>query len=87
MLGKVKKVLRLTTDTFDGEVTDLIRAAILDLGVAGVETCERDPLIIRAVETYCKMHFGEPEDADRLKKSYDEQKAQLSMRTGYTNWG
>lgn len=87
MFEKVKTVLRLTTDAFDGEVTDLIRAAILDLGVAGVEGCERDPLIIRAVETYCKMHFGDPEDADRLKASYDEQKAQLSMHTGYTNWG
>jgi hypothetical protein len=33
------------------------------------------------------MNFGEPEDYDRLKASYDEQKAQLSTATGYTHWG
>ena len=33
------------------------------------------------------LNFGEPEDYDRMKKSYDEQKAQLSMATGYTDWG
>ena len=37
--------------------------------------------------TYCKMSFGLPEDYDRLKRSYDEQKAQLSTATGYTDWG
>lgn len=87
MLEKVKTVLRLTTNVFDDEVTDLINAALLDLGVAGVvETDTSDPLIIRAVETYCKMHWGDPEDPVRLKSSYDEQKAQLSMHSGYTEW-
>lgn len=87
MLEKVKTVLRLTTNVFDEEVTDLINAALLDLGVAGVvETDTSDPLIIRAVETYCKMHWGDPEDPARLKSSYDEQKAQLSMHSGYTEW-
>jgi hypothetical protein len=32
------------------------------------------------------MNFGEPDQYDRLKKSYDEQKAQLGMATGYTTW-
>ena len=26
------------------------------------------------------------EESDRLKASYDEQKAQMQMATGYTNW-
>ena len=45
-----------------------------------------DPICQRAVVTYCKLHFGEPDDYDRLKASYDEQKAQLGMATGYTEW-
>lgn len=86
---KVKRTLRLMNVTaFDEDITDLVNAALLDLGLAGVTNTEAtDPLIIRAVETYCKLHFGEPEEADRLKASYDEQKAQLSMATGYTTWG
>lgn len=49
------------------------------------------PLIQRAVITYCKMNFGfvqlEEHQYNRLKESYDEQKAQLLMSTGYTDWG
>ena len=86
MLSKVKLALRITTDAFDSELTDLINAALLDLGIAGVnefEATTTDALIIRAVITYCKVHFGEPDEYDRLKASYDEQKAQLITATGY----
>ena len=89
MLSKVKLALRITTDAFDSELTDLINAALLDLSIAGVnefEATTTDALIIRAVITYCKVHFGEPDEYDRLKASYDEQKAQLGMATGYTTW-
>lgn len=89
MLERVKLALRITTDAFNTELNDLIEAALLDLGLAGVNSFEStttDPLIIRAVITYCKLHFGEPDEYDRLKASYDEQKAQLGMSTGYTDW-
>ena len=36
LLAPVKLALRITTDAFDSEITDLIQAAMLDLGVAGV---------------------------------------------------
>lgn len=87
LLAKVKLALRIVTEDFDGEIADLIDAALLDLGLAGVsERVLTDPLIIRAVITYCKVNFGEPDQYDRLKRSYDEQKAQLGMATGYTTW-
>jgi hypothetical protein len=88
MLEKVKLALRITTNAFDSELTDLINAAYLDLGIAGVINTENEtPLIIRAVITYCRCNFGQPDEYDRIKASYDEQKAQLSMATGYTDWG
>lgn len=69
------------------ELLDLIDAALLDLGIAGVtEKDTNNPLIRRAVITYVRMHFGQPDDYERLKASYDEQKAQMSMATGYTEW-
>ena len=87
MLSKVKLALRITTNAFDSELTNLIAAAQLDLGVAGVIVPPAiDELVTRAIITYCKMSFGLPEDYDRLKKSYDEQKAQLVTATGYTTW-
>ena len=60
----------------------------MDLGVAGVIVpAENDVLVKQAAITYFLMHFGAPEEYDRLKRSYDEQKAQLSTCTGYTDWG
>ena len=86
-LDNVKMALRITTTAYDSELTYLIAAAELDLGIAGVEVpVSLDELVERAIITYCKMHFGIPEDADRLKRSYDEQKAQLVTATGYTDW-
>ena len=87
MLELVKLALRITTDAFDSELNMLIEAAQTDLGIAGVIVPEEvDPICKRAVITYCKLHFGAPDDYDRIKASYDEQKAQLSMATGYTEW-
>ena len=59
----------------------------MDLTVAGVTNLEpEDDLITQAILTYVLMNFGEPSNYDRLKKSYDEQKAQLSMYHVHTNF-
>lgn len=88
LLAKVKLALRIVTTDFDDEITDLITAGLADLGIAGVTNNDTtDALIIRAIITYCRANFGSPDEYDRLKKSYDEQKAQLGMATKYTDWG
>lgn len=87
LTAAAKLALRITTTAFDDEISALLDAAMLDMGVAGVEVpTPADALVRQAAITYVKMHFGQPDDYDRLKKSYDEQKAQLSTCTGYTNW-
>lgn len=88
MLDDVKLALRLTTSAYDTEIINLIAAALLDLGVAGITTDDTTNALIKmAVITYCKIHFGSPTDFDRLKRTYDEQKAQLATCTGFTDWG
>jgi hypothetical protein len=96
MLDKVKLALLISSDDFDSELTDLIGAAVLDLNIAGVDddtTVSDDPtdkLIIRAIISYCGYQFelvhGTLDRAEAFKKSYDEQKSQLSMASGYTTW-
>ena len=87
LIDDVKLALRISTTAFDSELTNLINAAKIDLGIAGVTLpTELDAICNLAIITYCKVHFGQPDDYDRLKASYDEQKAQLSMATGYTSW-
>lgn len=91
MLEKIKMALRIKTSAFDNELEQLMDSALIDLGFGGaveeVLTADADPVVTQAVITYCKMNFGLPEDYDRLKRSYDEQKAQLGTATGYTDWG
>lgn len=89
LIPKVKEAARISTDVFDeGQLTDLITAAQMDLGIAGVVVPgEYDALVSQAVITYCLMNFGLLDEYDRLKRSYDEQKAQLMTATGYTVWG
>lgn len=95
MLELVKTALRITTDKFDTEIQQLIDAAFADLGIAGIldpDTSEAptngstDVLLKQAVVTYCRCHFGSPDDYARLERSYNEQKAQLQTATGYTTW-
>ena len=85
MLQIVKLAMRLSTTAYDDEIKNLIQAACGDLGIVDITASsdETDPLIQRAIITYCRLHFGTPEDFDRLKASYDEQKAQLMTKTGY----
>lgn len=98
MLAKVKLAKRISTTVFDSEILNLIAAAIADIRHAGVafdaeekrdtegavtDYAIDDPLISRAIVTYCVMNFGSPDDYDRLKASYDEQKGQLRETRAY----
>ena len=86
MLNKVKAALRITVDLYNLELSSLIDAALADLGLVGInddKLVETDSLVSMAVITYCRMRFGSPSDYDKLKASYDEQKAQLISATGY----
>lgn len=96
LLDKVKVACRIASTAYDDELTDLIDEALADLGIPDISESlltsdDPDPLIRRAVLTYCRINH--PYDGmdsatmDRLKASYDEQKAQLLMSSSYTDWG
>ena len=95
MLDRVKLALLISEEDFDTELTNDIAAAAKDLGIAGVEgltvsTDTNDAIVIQAIITYCAYQFelmhGSLDRSAAFKKSYDEQKAQLGMSTGYTVW-
>ncbi|MBR3321912.1 MAG: DNA-packaging protein [Exiguobacterium sp.] len=85
-IDDVKMALRVSSTALDPEITRLISAAQSDLGIAGVLFDDLDEPVAQAVITYCKMNFGIPDDYDRLKASYDEQKSQLVTDTAHTDW-
>jgi uncharacterized phage protein (predicted DNA packaging) len=85
MLESVKLALRVTISDFDEEIQDLIDAAKSDLSIAGVDIInEDDPLIRRAIITYCKANFGyDNPEAERFQQSYDMLKQHLSLSYDY----
>ena len=93
LLEDVKTALGVWDDEFDGMIGDLILAAKSDMNITDIDVdalADDNPLFKRAIITYCKMNFsvfGVPDGYDRLKASYDEQKAQMLMSSGFTNWG
>jgi hypothetical protein len=69
-------------------VQDLIDAARADLALSGVSKAktelDTDPLITRAIKTYCKAHFGyDNPDATRFQESYVMLKQHLSLAGDY----
>ncbi len=91
-LASFRIALRITSQDFDDEIIDLIRAAREDLALAGVSFVlaadESDPLIKRAIVTYVKAEFGlDNEDAEQYRSSYQRQKVALAMSSFYTGFG
>ena len=64
----------------------LIALAVSLLTVVACAAGEDANAASKAVCTYCAFMFGNVDNADQLKRVYDEQKAQLSMHTGHTDW-
>ena len=46
-----------------------------------------DNLVIRAIITYVRMYFGSPDDFERLRTAYRDQKAMLMNCSSYTDFG
>ena len=73
---RIRTALRIKHIYLDTEVADMIEEARADLVLAGIlpdkVNDENDPLIRRAIRTYCKANFGlDNPDSEDYAKSYD----------------
>jgi len=88
MLNSVMMALRISHSLLDFEIEDLIAAARLDMIQSGIAAekvnLDNDPLIKRAIITYCKAHFlADGGEAERFQKSYDLLKTHLALADDY----
>lgn len=93
LIDKVKVAVRIAVNDYDAELQGLIDSAFADLGITDINSdllteTDIEPLIETAVITYCRMNFGylSPDQYNKFKASYDEQKAQLSMSSTYSTY-
>lgn len=98
LLIKAKIACRVSesTVTYNDELTSLIQACLADLKITDIDeakltTEDVDPLVERAIMTYCKLNFGyatlTSDQRAFLQDSYDLQKSQMLMSSSYTNFG
>lgn len=92
MLDKIKSAIGITSSVFDAEIEDNIMAALADMEfTTDIDYLEQnDPLILKAVTTYCayqhNLLHGNADLSEKLKKSYEEQKKALLMSGKYTEF-
>lgn len=90
LLTAVKRYIRVSNNSKDEEIYELIEAAKADMSVAGIDRIdEADPLIIQAIKDYCRANFGYGDNVDKAyyQERYDKQKSTLSTSSKYHNYG
>lgn len=86
IFDRVKKSLRISASNtaFDDDVQGLIEAAMIDLGIAGMETIGTDALIEQAIIMYARANFGLYDaDTARFERSYVTLKNNIAMAGRY----
>ncbi len=84
MLNEVKLSLRITHSKLDKDIQCNIEACILDLKRVGVVNIDRaNPLIIKAVELYCKWLYDFNNKGERYEKAYINLANALSLCGDY----
>ena len=89
ILEHVKMSLRVTTDAFDAQIQSLIDAAVIDLnivGITGANAVTTNAFYLLAITTFVQLHFGAPEEFDKLSQAYDAMKGQLWSASDFTVW-
>lgn len=89
ILDDVKLALRVSNAAFDGEITDIIAAAKIDLTEAGAaNTDDTDSLVKRAIILYAKANFGMANpDMEKYQKAYDRLKITMALTADYKTGG
>jgi len=87
-IDDIRKYLRVSSSSTDGEIKDLIQAARDDLVLGGLKAVkvrnESDALIKRAVGTYVKAEYGlDNADSEKYRASYVDLKNRLSLSDEY----
>ena len=86
-IDDIKTTLRISNTAYNTEITDLINACKVDLGLSGIlseNVIETDMMIKMAIINYCKANFGwNNPDSDKYKDAYESIKNHISLSQDY----
>lgn len=70
IIEKIRDRLRITTNSLDFEIEDLIGACKKELEVGGVYGEESDDLYFQAIVIYCKANFGYSDNSEKFSRLF-----------------
>lgn len=79
LIQKLRKRLRISSESFDDEINDLISACKQDLEVSGIYGSEKDPLYFQAIVLYVKTYFGSNDESEKFSRAYESLKIAMSL--------
>jgi uncharacterized phage protein (predicted DNA packaging) len=80
LIDRVKLALRISSNDYDEELSELIRAARADLQMCGVKALDDDnPIIAQAIKLYCKAYFGDNDEKNKFLNAYNALKISMSL--------
>lgn len=83
LLEKLRKRIRVVSDSSDEEITDLVESCKKELRIAGVYGNEGDPTYYQAIVLYCKANYGYDEDTERFRKAFEALRDAMSLSGDY----
>lgn len=88
LLEKVKSSLRIDDTFLDIDIQDNIDACEADMQLCGIlpsKIVDTDPLILRAIKTYCKSEYSsDDKESEKYRRAYEMLRDHLSMSIDYT---
>ena len=91
LLKKTKDALRIDGGDHDEEIYELIQTAkvlLIEAGARPEKVVDTNPLIRKAIITYCKAEFGtDGKTSERFSWSFEEMKKLISLLSSYTEVG
>lgn len=79
-----RKWLRITTESRDEEIEQVLEACLIDLSMAGVVNIDTsDSVIKQALKLYTKSQFGYDAQAEKFGLAYEHLKKALALCGDY----
>ena len=82
-IEKIRDRLRIASEIFDAEISDLANACKKDMELSGIYGDLNDPLYFQAVVLYEKAYFGENDEAERIREAYESLKISMALSGDY----
>lgn len=86
LISQAKQWLRISTQSRDDEIEQVLTACSIDLSMAGVKIIDTDDSVIKqAMKLYLKSQFGYDSKAEQFSVAYEHLKKALALCGDYNS--